>query len=106
MSIWNWLALPVAFWLWTVWRMIAHWYTMYEAEKGSAEDIYMERSYFVGGMIGYGALFTFITQLIPIPAVKNFGLVLLAISFVLLAILKSGVLEYDLNEKSKPKIGI
>lgn len=65
-------------------------------KKGSREDIYLDHVQIVGRIVAYGALLTCISQLIDVPIVKTVGLIILAISFLSVAILRLGLLRFRL----------
>jgi hypothetical protein len=101
MSVLNWIALGLSLVLWMIGQNIGHGVGMASSapiKKGSAEDVYLDRVQVVGAIAAFGALFTFVSQLIPIPIVKTVGLVILAISFLSVALLFSGLLRFRLPE--------
>ena len=104
MSLLNWIALVLSLVLWVVQQYIGHGVGMASSaptKKGSPQDIYLNRVEIVRGIVGYGALLIFISQLIPIPLVKTIGLIILAISLLSLAALRFGLLRYRLP---KPEV--
>jgi hypothetical protein len=99
MSIINWIALALSLVLWMIQLQIGAGVGMASSapmRKGSREDVYLDRVEAVRGIVFFGALLTFISQLIDSPAVKNIGLIILAISFLSVAILWSGLLSHRL----------
>ena len=89
MSILNWIALVLAVVLWIVSQNIANGVAMASStvKEGSPADKALDHMETIGGIAAVGALLTFISQLIPIPAVKTVGLIILAISFLSVEIL-------------------
>jgi hypothetical protein len=65
-------------------------------EKGSPEDVYLDRVQMAEGIIAFGSILSFISQLIDNSLVKTAGWGILAISFLTVAVVWSGLLGYRL----------
>ena len=99
MSLLNWIAIALSIVLWIIGQHIGHGIGMASSapiRDGSAEDIYLSRVGFIGGIVAIGSILTFISQLIPVPIVKTIGLIILTISILSVAILTSGLLRLRL----------
>ena len=99
MSVLNWIALALSVVLWIIQLQIGHGIGMASSapiKEGSPKGIYLDRVEFVRDIVFFGALLTFISQLIDVPIVKTGGLIILAISFLSVAILWSGLLRFRL----------
>ncbi|SRR5258708_14746417 len=106
MSILNWIALALSVVLWIIQQYIGAGVAMASSapmKKGSREDIYSDRVEFVRGIVAFGAVLTFISQLIPVPVVKTVGLIIMAIAFLSVAILWSGLLRVRLPKPDVTK---
>src|SRR5262245_45264477 len=109
MSLLNWIALVLSPVLYVLQLYMGHGIGMASSariKKGSAQDIYLDRMEKVRGIVFFGALLTFISQLVPVPVVKTIGLIILVISFLSVAIFWSGLLRFrlpkpDVNEDDR-----
>lgn len=89
MSILNWIALVLAVVLWMVSQNMMHGIAMASStvEKGSPEDMRLDRVERVAAIAAVGAVLTLICELIPIDIVKTGGIIIVAISCLSVAIL-------------------
>jgi hypothetical protein len=99
MSILNWIAIPLAVVLWIIQLYIGHGIGMassHPIKQGSPEDIYLDRLETARLIVTLGAILTLISQLIDVPVVKTVGLIIMVISFLVVAVVWLGLLSYRL----------
>jgi hypothetical protein len=90
MELLNWITLASAVALWIMSQNIGASVGMASSaplEKGSPQDILLDRTETLGRIAALGAVVAFICELIPIPVVKTAGTVIVVVSILAVQIL-------------------
>jgi hypothetical protein len=90
MELLNWITLALAVVLWIMSQNIGASVGMASSapvEKGSPQDILLDRTETLGGIAALGAVVAFTCELIPIPVVKTAGTVIVVASMLAVQIL-------------------
>lgn len=100
MSPLNWITLILAVGVHLACQTIGSQVAMsssYENSDDGNQSRYLDRVQFATGIAQFGALFAFVTQLIPIQAVQTAGIITLVIAIIALLLVRAGLLYTGLS---------